>query len=256
MNQEQVKDLLDQYVDQINRPSFIDQDPISIPHSFTHRQDIEIAGFFAATFSWGQRKTIINKCKRLLSLMDNRPYDFILSHKPKDRQRFEQFAHRTFQYTDTIYFLTFLQNHYRQHDSLECLFLDSSESALDLASFHDRFFDFPDAPLRTRKHIPTPLRKSTCKRINMFLRWMVRTDNRGVDFGLWKRLKPSQLLIPLDVHVDRVARKLNLLKRKQTDWQATLELTEQLRRFNPDDPVMYDFALFGIGVLDKEIIFP
>lgn len=252
-SQNQVKELLDQYVDQINRPQFIDADPICIPHRYSNRQDIEIAGFFAATFSWGQRKTIINKSTELMALMDNCPYDFIVNHQPKDRRRFERFVHRTFQYTDTIYFLTFLQNHYRQHNTLETLFLNDTGSSPDLEIFHDRFFEHPDAPARTRKHVPTPRRNSTCKRINMFLRWMVRRDHRGVDFGIWKHLSPSQLMIPLDLHVDRVARKLKLLERKQTDWKATLELTGNLRRLNPEDPIKYDFALFGLGVLGKEI---
>lgn len=239
----------------INRPSFIEDDPISIPHRYHKKQDIEIAGFFAATFSWGQRKTIINKSRELMSLMDNSPYQFILEHKPRDLKHFEKFVHRTFQYTDTLYFITFLQHHYRHHQSLEDLFLNESRTNLDLAAFHNQFFGLDVAPGRTRKHVPTPLRKSTCKRINMYLRWMVRQDDRGVDFGIWKQIKPSQLLIPLDVHVDRVARRFGLINRKQTDWLATQELTQNLRRFDPEDPVKYDFALFGIGVLDKQKFF-
>jgi uncharacterized protein (TIGR02757 family) len=184
--------------------------------------------------------------------MDNSPFEFVRNHKPRDRKQFEKFVHRTFQYTDTLYFLTFLQHHYLQSDSLEELFISPHGSGPDLAGFHDRFFVLSDAPQRTRKHIPTPIRKSTCKRINMYLRWMVRVDNRGVDFGIWKRMKPQSLLIPLDVHVDRIARRLDLMKRKQTDWLTTNELTEQLRRFDPSDPVKYDFALFGLGVLHKD----
>jgi len=248
------KDLLEHYVDLYNVPEFIETDPISIPHSFTLKQDIEISGFFAATFSWGQRKTIINKSRELMTLMDNSPYQFILEHKPKDRKRFEKFVHRTFQYTDTLYFLTFLQEHYIKYRTLEDLFLNSKGEGPDLAIFHQQFFSLQDAPQRTRKHIPTPLRKSTCKRLNMYLRWMVRKDDRGVDFGIWDRIQTSQLWIPLDVHVDRVARRLNLIQRKQTDWLATQELTKKLRDFDPEDPVKYDFALFGIGVLAKDEI--
>lgn len=253
--EKEVKDLLDYYVKQVNRPSFIESDPISIPHLFSKKQDIEIAGFFTAAFSWGQRKTIISKSRKLMELMDFSPHQFIVNHKVKDRRRFEKFVHRTFQYTDTLYFLTFLQDFYKKSESLESLFIND-QGDLDLATFHNRFFDREDAPNRTRKHIPTPNRKSTCKRINMYLRWMVRHDDCGVDFGIWKNIKPNQLFIPLDVHVDRVARKFRLLTRKQTDWLATRELTDQLKQYDPDDPVKYDFALFGMGVLRQEHIFP
>ncbi|MBK8505511.1 MAG: TIGR02757 family protein [Saprospiraceae bacterium] len=249
MTTSKVKDLLDYYLEQYNCPSFIESDPISIPHRFTDRRDIEIAGFFAATFSWGQRKTIINKCSELMSLMDNQPYAFVKHHQARERKTFEKFVHRTFQYTDTIYFLTLLQHHYNRSNSLEDLFLSDSGQGVDLARFHNEFFDLPYAPDRTRKHVPTPLRNSTCKRINMYLRWMVRDDGKGVDFGLWKRISPRDLLIPLDVHVDRIARRLNLLTRKQTDWLATIELTSNLRIFDANDPVKYDFALFGMGVM-------
>ena len=252
MNRSKVRDILENYTDQFNRPDFIEDDPISIPHMYKKKQDIEISGFFAATLSWGQRKTIIRKSKQLMQLMDNSPFEFVRNHKPRDRKHFDKFVHRTFQYTDTLYFLTFLQHHYLQSDSLEDLFICLDGSGPDLAGFHDRFFGLSDAPQRTRKHVPTPLRKSTCKRINMYLRWMVRVDNRGVDFGIWKNIRPESLLIPLDVHVDRIARKLDLMRRKQTDWLTTNEFTEQLRRFDPCDPVKYDFALFGLGVLHKD----
>jgi uncharacterized protein (TIGR02757 family) len=249
MTRSKVKDLLDYYLEQYNCLSFIETDPICIPHKFSKKQDIEIAGFFAATFSWGQRKTIINKCNELVSLMDHQPFDFVKHHQASDLKRFEKFVHRTFQYTDTIYFLTLLQHHYNQYDSLENLFLSDTGQGIDLTRFHDKFFSLPYAPDRTRKHIPTPLRQSTCKRINMYLRWMVRSDCKGVDFGVWKRILPRDLLIPLDVHVDRIARRLNLLTRKQTDWLATIELTSTLRSFDANDPVKYDFALFGMGVM-------
>ncbi|HQU60254.1 MAG: TIGR02757 family protein [Phaeodactylibacter sp.] len=251
-----IKRLLEQCVSRYNQPAFIPDDPISIPHRFSRLQDIEITGFWAAMLAWGQRKTIINNAKELIRLMDGAPYDFIVNHEEKDRARFLNFKHRTFQATDTLYFLEFFQQYYRQHDSLEDAFarhLRPSDPHVGpaLEGFHDLFFSLPYAPERTRKHIATPARKSACKRLNMFLRWMVRRDDKGVDFGLWRRIRPAQLLMPLDVHVDRVARRLGLLERKQVDWQTVLELTDRLRAFDPEDPVKYDFALFGLGVLEK-----
>jgi TIGR02757 family protein len=249
---------LDAAVWRFNRPSFVADDPISVPHRFQRRQDREIMGFWAATLAWGQRKTIIQSASRLAELMDGSPHDFILNHQEHERARFESFKHRTFQATDTLWFLEFFQQYYRQNASLETAFskhLSSGDEHVEraLAGFHRDFFDHPWAPQRTRKHVATPERGSTCKRLNMFLRWMVRQDEAGVDFGMWKSIRPSQLLIPLDVHVDRVARQLGLLQRKQTDWQAVLELTENLRRFDPKDPVKYDFALFGMGVLGAAV---
>lgn len=256
MKASELKIYLNQCVEQFNRPTFIPDDPISIPHQFTKLQDIEIMGFWVSMLAWGQRKTIINKANELISLMDGAPYDFILNHEEKDRARFETFKHRTFQYTDTLYFLHFFQHYYRQADSLERAFSkylspEAEHIGPALVGFHEDFFALPDAPRRTRKHIATPARKSSCKRLNMFLRWMVRKDDKGVDFGLWDTIQPKQLLMPLDVHVDRVARQFSLLKRKQRDWQAVLELTASLRAFDPADPVKYDFALFGMGVLEK-----
>ncbi|MEM9848114.1 MAG: TIGR02757 family protein [Bacteroidota bacterium] len=256
MTKKQLKTYLDQHTDQYNQRDFIENDPISIPHQFSRLQDIEIMGFWTAMLAWGQRKTIINKANELIERMDGSPYDFIVNHEEKDREKLLDFKHRTFQATDTLYFLEFLQHFYRQQHSLEAAFLLEAENytpsvETSLTLFHQRFFALANAPQRTRKHVSTPGRKSSCKRLNMFLRWMVRQDDRGVDFGLWKRIQPSQLLIPLDVHVDRIARRLNLLKRKQTDWLAVLELSEQLRQFDPNDPVKYDFALFGIGVLEQ-----
>lgn len=252
----QVKDFLDEKVIQYNQPGFITLDPISIPHRFSKKQDIEISGFFAAILAWGQRKTIINKCLELFSFMDNAPYDFLLQHQEEDLKSLLNFKHRTFNEVDTLYFIHFLSWYYRQFDSLEDAFLigqtgmrDSMESIL--TRFHEYFFSLPDAPSRTKKHIATPARKAACKRINMYLRWMVRDDAKGVDFGLWKKIHPSQLICPCDLHVDRVARKLGLITRKQTDWQTALELTDRLREFDPEDPVKYDFALFGLGVEEK-----
>ena len=252
-----LKELLEAQVAQYNRPDFIENDPISVPHQFTLLQDIEIMGFWVAMLAWGQRVTIINKSNQLVQLMDGAPYDFIVNHEEKDRQRFLDFKHRTFNTTDTLYFLEFLQNFYTHQDSLETAFAkylspDDPHVEKALIGFHDQFFALPHAPQRTRKHIATPKRKSTCKRLNMFLRWMVRKDDKGVDFGLWKKIKPSQLLMPLDVHVDRVARRLKLIDRKQTDWLTVLELTDQLKAFDPDDPVKYDYALFGQGVLERK----
>lgn len=254
-NAQAIKKRLDSAVLQYNRPDFIEADPISIPHRFEKKQDREIMAFWAATLAWGQRKTIIQSANRLADLMDNAPHDFILNHLEQDRARFESFKHRTFQAMDTLWFLEFFQTYYRKNDSLETAFsrhLKPEEPTVEnaLKGFHRDFFDHPDAPERTRKHIATPERGSTCKRLNMFLRWMVRQDLAGVDFGLWHNISPAQLLIPLDVHVDRVARRLGLLQRPQTDWRAVLELTENLRAFDSMDPVKYDFALFGMGVLE------
>ncbi len=248
-----LKSFLDKKVDQYNNKNFIENDPIQIPHRFNIKQDIEIAGFFAAVLAWGQRKTIINKCKELFMLMDNAPYDFIVNHKDSDLKKFLAFKHRTFNATDTLYFIYFFKNFYQNHDSLEEAFVDyaaeSSENITNgLIGFHHLFCGLPEFPGRTRKHIATPERNSACKRLNMFLRWMVRKDDKGVDFGIWSRIHPCQLICPCDVHVDRVSRKLGLITHKQTNWQAALELTNNLRQFDPEDPVKYDFALFGLGL--------
>lgn len=243
-----LQQLLDEKVDLYNRPGFIEHDPISIPHRFTRQQDIEIAGFFAATLAWGQRITIIRKCTELMQRMDNTPYDFILEHSPNDLRRLQGFKHRTFNDTDLLYFVESLRHYYSQHTSLEDAFYTDEETiGAGLIRFHEHFFSL-DHPARTRKHVATPERKSTCKRLAMYLRWMVRNDDRGVDFGIWKKISPAQLVCPCDLHVDRVARKLKLIRRKQTDWQTVLELTNALRTFNAHDPVRYDFALFGLGI--------
>ncbi|WP_247231328.1 TIGR02757 family protein [Telluribacter sp. SYSU D00476] len=248
-----IAELLDRKYEQYNRPDFIPHDPISIPHRFSLKQDIEIMGFWASILAWGQRKTIINKCLELVELMDGAPYDFIRNHQDSDLKRFLHFKHRTFNATDTLYFLYFFQDFYRQHDSLEEAFLrgmQSDDQTVEgaLRGFHDLFCSLDNFPDRTRKHIATPARKSSCKRLNMFLRWMVRQDNRRVDFGIWTRIRPGQLVCPCDVHVDRVARHLGLITRPQTDWQTAIELTASLRLLDPQDPVKYDFALFGLGI--------
>jgi uncharacterized protein (TIGR02757 family) len=247
----ELKQFLDLKSDQFNRPAFIEHDPVSIPHLFSKRQDIEIAGLFAAVLAWGQRKTIIRKCRELLERMDLDPHNFIVNHKARDLKVFTDFKHRTFNGTDTLYFIEFLKHFYRQHQSLEEAFVvPPGETTVEqgLVGFHHTFFSLEDHPHRTKKHLPTPERKSTCKRINMYLRWMVRADNHGVDFGLWKKISASQLVCPCDLHVDRVARKLKMIRRKQTDWQTALELTANLRKLDPADPVKYDFALFGLGI--------
>ncbi len=255
-NLDAVKTLLDARVDLYTNPDFIPDDPIAIPHAYNRLQDIEIAAFWTAILSWGQRKTILNKARELFALMDNAPFDFVRHHQEADRQRFLKFRHRTFQPTDTIYFLEFLQQYYRQHKSLEEAFLISNqqpgqfEMRVALIDFHALFFNHPYAPARTRKHISSPRHHSGCKRLNMFLRWMVRDDKQGVDFGLWKRIDKADLMIPLDVHVHRVASALGLLTRNDTGWKAVEELTGVLRKFDRDDPVKYDFALFGMGVLE------
>lgn len=256
VGREALYELLERKYEEFNSVAFIPSDPIAVPHRFSKKQDIEIMALWTAVLSWGNRKSIIASANRLAEWMDNAPHDFVLGHSEQDLQKFLRFAHRTFNATDALYFIGFFNHYYKQHESLEEAFLNgvskkSPNLEAGLAGFHELFFSLEDAPHRTRKHIPTPVRKSSAKRLNMFLRWMVRQDNKGVDFGLWKKIKPAQLLIPLDVHVDRVARQLDLLKRRQTDWLAVLELTKNLKQFDPKDPVKYDFALFGIGVLDK-----
>lgn len=251
-----IRSFLDQKVSAYNQHSFILLDPVSVPHRFSKKQDIEISGFFAATLAWGQRKTIINKCLELMTLMDNAPHDFVLNHSESDLKPFLGFKHRTFNATDTLYFIHFFTWFYRKYESLEEAFTigwtpDKDITETLLVNFHDYFFQLPYAPNRSKKHVATPKRNSACKRLNMFLRWMVRQDTNGVDFGIWKTIKPYQLICPCDLHVDRVARKLGLISRKQTDWQTAKELTGKLREFDPQDPVKYDFALFGLGIEEK-----
>ncbi|MBC7885208.1 MAG: TIGR02757 family protein [Saprospiraceae bacterium] len=248
-----LKFYLEDIVDKVNRIDFIELDPISIPHSFNLPQDIEISGFFSAMLAWGNRKTIIRKSKELMVLMDNAPYDFIRNHSEKDKKVLLDFKHRTFQATDLLYFIDFLQRHFTVEDSLEKVFRPDCDTPYSqekaLIGFNHYFFNADYSPQRTRKHIATPDNKSTCKRLNMYLRWMVRSDDRKVDFGLWKTIPMSGLMMPLDVHVEHYARKFNLITRKQRDWQTVKELTESLRHFDPHDPVRYDFALFGLGVM-------
>lgn len=245
-------DFLNSKVNEYNQASFIKDDPISVPHQFSKKQDIEIAGLFAALFAWGNRTTIIHKSNELMQLMDNAPYEFCMDHTTAALKRLMKFKHRTFNTTDLLYFISFLQSHYRKHTSLEQAFTMHGKSMEEmLIGFHNYFFSLEDVSERTRKHVATPQRQSACKRLNMYLRWMVRQDDKGVDFGIWKNISPAQLICPIDLHVARVARRFNLITRKQTDWQTALELTEQLREFDKDDPVKYDFALFSLGVIEK-----
>jgi len=251
-----LKIFLNSKVDSYNQPSFIKDDPICIPHLFTKKQDIEIAGLFAALFAWGNRTTIINKSKELMNRMDNAPHGFILQHEEKDLKKIIGFKHRTFNDTDLLYFIEFLKKHYSSFSSLESAFtnqLKKEDADIEQAlnGFYTYFFSLEHVPGRTRKHIASPEKNSSCKRLNMFLRWMVRKDKQGVDFGIWENISPAQLICPIDVHVARVAKRLSLLERKPVDWQAAQELTAYLRTLDPMDPVKYDFALFGIGVMEK-----
>ncbi len=255
MKKESLKEFLDKKVAEYNRPSFIKDDPVCIPHLFTKKQDIEIAGFFSSIFAWGNRATIINKSKELMGLMDGSPHEFILHHDATSLKKMTSFKHRTFNTTDLFYFIEFLHQHYTTYSSLETAFskwMEKSDKDIEkaLMGFHHYFFSLEHLP-RTKKHIATPYKGSTCKRLNMFLRWMVRKDKNGVDFGIWKDIKPSQLICPIDLHVARVAKRFHLLERKQMDWAAALELTEYLRTLDATDPVKYDFALFGLGVMEK-----
>jgi uncharacterized protein (TIGR02757 family) len=247
---------LNKKVDEYNQPFFIEADPICIPHSFTKKQDIEIAGFFAAIFAWGNRTTIINKSRELMNLMDNAPHDFCLNHSNNDLKKILNFTHRTFNPTDVLYFIDFFQHHFSENESLENAFTQSMgkadvniENALN--GFQQYFFSLENVPKRTMKHIASPAKKSTCKRLSMYLRWMVRKDKNGVDFGIWKNISPSQLIVPLDLHVARVARYFKLIERKATDWQTALELTNAMKLLDKNDPAKYDFALFALGVLEK-----
>lgn len=252
-NSSTIKNILNEKYLQYNSPRFIASDPISIPHRYTVKEDREIAGFLAATIAWGQRKSIVQSALKLMALMDDTPFDFIINFSENDLKHFEGFVHRTFNYTDITVFLFALKNIYQVHGGMENLFADGlAMGGMDYAIAHFRniFFEVPHA-VRTRKHVSNPLGGSSAKRINMYLRWLVRNDGRGVDFGIWKSIRPDQLICPLDVHSGRVARRLGLLKRKQDDWKAAMELTENLRQFDPDDPVKYDFALFGLGVFEK-----
>jgi uncharacterized protein (TIGR02757 family) len=251
---DQLKNFLDEKYNQFNCTSFIESDPISIPRQFSRKEDIEIAAFLSATIAWGQRPTIIRNANKLIHLMDGEPFEFLTRTAIEDPVRFESFVHRTFNGVDCYYFMQALSVIYREHGGLETLFSDGY--AIDgtvktaIIYFRERFLSF-DPQHRTEKHIANPAKGSSAKRINMFLRWMIRPSVNGVDFGLWNSIPTSSLMMPLDVHSGNVARKLGLLQRTQNDWKAVEELTANLRLFDPLDPVKYDFALFGLGAFEK-----
>jgi uncharacterized protein (TIGR02757 family) len=240
-----------------NNPSFIEEDPIVVPHRFSTKQDIEIVAFWTAILSWGLRKTIINKATELFDRMDNQPLDFILNGSEKEMAKVDSFVHRTFQGIDALYFLSFFKKHYSKHSSLEVAFLKDNEfmgMKTSLSNFRNYFFSSDFVPQRTQKHISSPDKGSTCKRILMFLRWMVRKDQQGVDFGIWNNIPQSGLYIPFDVHVAQVSRSLNLIQRTQNDWKTVEELTFLLRKMDPSDPIKYDFALFGLGIERRQAL--
>jgi len=249
----ETKEFLDFKVDQYNTPAFIEDDPIQIPHRFSKKEDIEIIGFLIATIAWGNRKMILKSGERLLNIFGNSPFDFVMEYKTDKTYYFDSFVHRTFNSIDLAYFVQALQNIYIHHLGMEKIFTkyalnDSLQTSI--SEFKKIFFELPH-PKRTQKHISDPLKNSAAKRINMFLRWMVRNDSKGVDFGLWKSLHASQLSCPLDIHSGTIARKFGLLNRKQNDAKAVKELDIELRRMDPLDPVKYDFALFGLGVYNE-----
>ncbi len=253
MNRTALKEFLDAKVIEYNHPRFLENDPIQVPHTFSLKEDIEISAFLTATIAWGNRKSIINNAARMMAMMDHAPYDFIRNHGEVDLHGLRGFVHRTFNGEDFAYFVKGLKNIYVNHDGLEAIFAanaggDSLQGAI--SNLKATFFELPHTE-RTTKHISDPLKGSAAKRINMFLRWMVRDNSTGVDFGLWKQLMPSQLSCPLDVHSGNIARKLGLMHRKQNDAKALLELDTSLRKLDPEDPVRYDFALFGLGVFEN-----
>jgi len=250
MRVDELKEFLNSKYHEYSRPEFIESDPIQIPHRYSVKQDIEIAGFFAATFAWGQRPTIINKCTDLLGRMDNAPYDFVMQANTKELDALNGFVHRTFNEVDVKGFVLALQKIYTRNDTLENLFIhpaDTTDLKNGLHQFKQEFV-LNGVEKRTERHLPDPFKGSAAKRINMFLRWMVRKD--AVDFSIWQNISPALLSCPLDVHSGRVARSLGLLKRKQNDWRAVEELNISLRKMDPNDPIKYDFALFGLGVFE------
>ncbi|MHA7059075.1 TIGR02757 family protein [Aquimarina sp. M1] len=253
LSKTELKEFLDEKAAFYEQPQFIETDPVQIPHLFTQKEDIEIAGFLTAIISWGNRKSILNNAHQLMGLMGSSPYDFIMHHKDTDLEKLEGFVHRTFNSTDLSYFIKALQNIYKKYGDMEVFFKQfNQEKHLQNAIhyFKKEFFMLPHLP-RTQKHISDPHKNSAAKRINMFFRWMIRDAKAGVDLGIWKSLSPSQLSCPLDVHSGNVARKLHLLGRKQNDGKALYELDSNLRLLDPLDPVKYDYALFGLGVFEK-----
>ncbi len=252
MKLKELRDFLEEKVIQYNQPSFIETDPIQIPHQFSKKEDIEIIGFLTATIAWGNRKMIIKNGQRMVELLQHSPYDFVCNHQEKDLEPFDKFVHRTFNSIDFIYFIKALQHIYKNHGGLETVFTQNAmQTSMQpaITAFKNIFFELPHQQ-RTEKHISNPQKGSAAKRINMFLRWMVRKDLAGVDFGIWQKIPTSILSCPLDVHSGNVARKLGLLTRKQNDAKALQELDANLRKLDPNDPVKYDYALFGLGVFE------
>jgi uncharacterized protein (TIGR02757 family) len=247
----EIKALLDSLVLTYNRTEFIETDPISVPHAFSRKEDMEIAGFLSATLGWGNRKAILKSARQLMAWMDNQPFDFVMHASEQELKPLEKFVYRTFNGTDCLFFIHALRNIYSQHQGLEAVFThgfrQNGEIKTAIGYFRYIFFSIP-YPARTNKHVASPMEGSSAKRLNMFLRWMVRSDEQKIDFGLWKQIPMGALKIPLDVHSGSVARLLGLLNRKQNDWKAVELLTQKLREFDPEDPIKYDFALFGAGV--------
>ncbi|MEC4117676.1 TIGR02757 family protein [Myroides phaeus] len=251
MTKAELKEFLDEKVILYNNPDFITDDPVQIPHLYSLKEDIEIAGFLSATIAWGNRKMIIKNAHKMMDLMGNSPYDFVLNHSESNLENLNDFVHRTFNGVDFMTFVKSLKNIYTNHGGLEAIFATNEYSVQQrISNFKKVFFEI-EHPSRTEKHISDPLKGSAAKRINMYLRWMVRQDNAGVDLGIWKSISPSELSCPLDVHSGNMARKLGILTRKQNDGKALLELDTALRDFDPTDPVKYDFALFGLGAIEK-----
>jgi len=250
----ELKSFLDEKLELYGGPDFIKTDPVSLPHAFSTKEDREIIGFLAATIAWGQRTTILKNMQKLVALLDEAPYEFVMEADKSDLKRFAHFVHRTFNGDDCQYFIRALMYIYRDQGGLGALFQDAWQQSKSIqhtiARVRELFFALPH-PERSQKHFANVLKGSAGKRINMFLRWMVRQDSRGVDFGLWTQIPASALMLPLDVHSGRVARSLGLLQRKQDDWKAVEEVTAALRLFDPEDPVKYDYALFGLGVFEK-----
>ncbi len=252
-NRSDIKVFLDEKAIKYNQPFFIETDPIQVPKNFSGKENIEIAAFLTATIAWGNRQSIIKNATKLMSLMENEPHDFVLNSSTSDLKILEKFVHRTFNGSDCMYFVCSLKNIYQNHGGLQSVFekgyLKENEVKSALSEFHNVFFEI--AGERSRKHISNVAKGASAKRLNMFLRWMVRKDKTGVDFGLWKGIPQSELLLPLDIHTGNVARKLGLLQRKSNDWKAVEEVTQVLRGFDSADPIKYDFALFGLGAFEK-----
>lgn len=250
---QEIKTILDEALDLYHHPSFIAEDPISVPHQYSIRQDIEISGLFSALFAWGKRSTSIRKANELMTLMDNAPYDFIMNSRELDMKRFESFVHRTFQSVDVLFLVNSLKEIYREYNTIEPLFSIGFQTGGIVNAIHhfrQSMLAYPHLP-RSGKHLPDPFRGSSAKRVNMFLRWMVRKDKADIDFGLWNSIPQSKLKLPLDVHTGRIARMLGLLTRKSNDWLAVEEVSSSLYQLDPEDPIKYDLALFNLGLHKK-----